>query len=179
MNDVIKCVALVPIACSSNIVTNRSFYAQSNLINNIGRCYILGQRSLLALTLMSNLSYLYQTVFLSNISCYVSATCQFIAVLLSGELCKAKCAFAREKVSQSTKKSKFHSILMILINDNKDRKKEQRKAVIDVNRRMNRLKNCYHVGPTVGQMTTMNFFQITRIILQCFEKHRQAQSPLF
>ena len=45
MNDVIKWVALVPIARSSNIVTNRSFYAQSNLINNIERCYILGLRS--------------------------------------------------------------------------------------------------------------------------------------
>jgi len=38
-------VALVPIASSTNVVTNRSLYAQYNLINDIGQCYILGLTS--------------------------------------------------------------------------------------------------------------------------------------
>jgi len=61
----------------------------------------------------------------------------------------------------------------VKINDNKNRKTKQRKAVRDVNRGKNIFKkNCYHVGLTLGQMTTMNGFQITRIILPCFEEHR-------
>jgi len=55
----------------------------------------------------------------------------------------------------------------------KDRKTEQRKAVRDMNRAMNKFKkSCCHVGLTLGQMTTMKGFQITRIILPCFEEYR-------
>jgi hypothetical protein len=82
----------------SNIVINRNFYAQSNKINNIGQCYILGVKSFRALTLMRNVSHLYQTLFLTSISCYASVSCKLLLLCRAGSY-----VIACEKVSQSTK----------------------------------------------------------------------------